>query len=289
MWESWNGATDVAGWRVLAGPTASKLAPIARYTKNRFESTLTPGVGDNYVAVQALGSSGQVLATSATKASPNHTQIFGSTSFVSPSALGGLPVGCFSTKACHLSAELTSGNTVLAKTGSQYYTPDTGGLLYFRLSPSAHAMLAASSSNRITAQVTLRDSSGAAAAYKAMTLVGFTSTGSGPKRSYDQGSELRFRSGTDFVSPTGTGAALIACVSDTPCRVKTSVSAGGAMVASTGYEYVGANQLGYVYFNLTASGQSALDHAAGNQLGVTMTLSGAGTTATGRVALVRFR
>ena len=288
LWESWNGATDVSGWRVMAGPTASKLAPIARYAKNRFESTLTPGLGDNYVAVQALGTTGQVLATTATKAVPNHTQVFGSSAFVSPSALGGLPVGCFSTKACHISAELTSGNTVLAKTGSQYYTPDSGGLLYFRLSPSAHAALAASGSNRMSAQVAIRDSSGAASAYKTVNLIGFTSTGAGPHRSFAQGSVLRFRSGTEFVAPNGTGAALVACVSDTPCQVKTSLSAGRAMIASTGNEYIGANQLGYVYFTLSAAGQNALDHAAGNQLGATMTLSGAGSNATGRVALVRF-
>jgi hypothetical protein len=77
-------------------------------------------------------------------------------------------------------------------------------------------------------------------------------------------------------------------VSDTPCRVKTSVSAGGATIASTGNEYIGANQLGYVYFTLNGAGQSALDHASGNQLGATITLSGAGSTATGSVALVRF-
>ena len=70
--------------------------------------------------------------------------------------------------------------------------------------------------------------------------------------------------------------------------MKASVSAGGATVASTGYEYIGANQLGYVYFTLSAAGQSALDHAAGNQLGATMSLSGVGSTATASVALVGF-
>jgi hypothetical protein len=71
LWASWNGATDVAYWQVLAGPTSSDLKPIATYPKYRFESTLTPNVHGGYVAVEALSSSHQVLATSSTRAIPH--------------------------------------------------------------------------------------------------------------------------------------------------------------------------------------------------------------------------
>jgi hypothetical protein len=288
LWESWNGATDVSAWRVLAGPSPSKLAPIARYAKYRFESALTPGVGDAYVAVQALGSAGQVLATSPTRAVPNHTQIAGNTAFVSPSALGGLPVGCYSATACHISATLRSGSTVLARTGSQYYAPRTGGLLYFRLSPSARAMLASSSANRLVAQATTRDSSGAAAASRQVTLIGFSTNGSGPKYSAAAPATLQFRSGTAFVATNGIGAQLVECLADTPCQVKATVAAGGATIAATGTEYISAHQLGYIYFTLSRAGQAALSRASGNQLPVKVSVNGAGSSASATVALVGF-
>ncbi len=63
---SWNGATEVASWRVLAGPSSSALAPVASATKNGFETTITAPSPGPYVAVQALDSTGAVLAVSAT-------------------------------------------------------------------------------------------------------------------------------------------------------------------------------------------------------------------------------
>jgi hypothetical protein len=63
---SWNGATEVASWRVLAGASPSALAPVASAAKNGFETAISaPGPGP-YVAVQALDRSGTVLAVSAT-------------------------------------------------------------------------------------------------------------------------------------------------------------------------------------------------------------------------------
>ncbi len=69
---SWNGATDVAGWRVLAGSRAGTLQPQVTITSSGFESsTILPRTfrgyrpaSPGYVAVQALGAAGQVLGTS---------------------------------------------------------------------------------------------------------------------------------------------------------------------------------------------------------------------------------
>ena len=63
---SWNGATDVASWRVLAGASAGSLAPITTAPKSGFETKLTAHTAGPYVAVQALDGSGAVLGTSAT-------------------------------------------------------------------------------------------------------------------------------------------------------------------------------------------------------------------------------
>ena len=63
---SWNGATDVASWRVLAGPNASALKAQAEIAASGFETSTTLPVKYAFVAVQALDSAGHVLATSKT-------------------------------------------------------------------------------------------------------------------------------------------------------------------------------------------------------------------------------
>jgi hypothetical protein len=197
-------------------------------------------------------------------------------------------VGCYSTESCHISATLTSGSTVLARTGTQYYAARTGGLLYFRLSPTARSMLSAGG-NRLVAEVATHDSSGAAAAYKQVTLVGFSSSGAGPSRSYDAPDALQFRSGTAFVSSSGLGGQLVECVADVACPVKTTVSTGNATIATTGTEYISPHQLGYIYFTLSSAGQAMLAHAAGNQLPARLVVTGAGAKASATVALVGFK
>jgi Arylsulfotransferase (ASST) len=63
---SWNGATEVASWRVLAGPSPTALVPAGSGARTGFQTTIAvPGAGP-YVAVQALDSTGAVLGTSAT-------------------------------------------------------------------------------------------------------------------------------------------------------------------------------------------------------------------------------
>jgi hypothetical protein len=65
VYASWNGATDVASWRVLAGTSASRLAPVATAGDQGFETAI-PIAPKPDVAVQALNSRGRVLGTSAT-------------------------------------------------------------------------------------------------------------------------------------------------------------------------------------------------------------------------------
>jgi hypothetical protein len=63
---SWNGATEVSSWRVLAGASPSSLAPVLTAAKSGFQTTLAVPASGPYVAVQALDGSGTVLAVSAT-------------------------------------------------------------------------------------------------------------------------------------------------------------------------------------------------------------------------------
>jgi hypothetical protein len=65
---SWNGATEVASWRLLAGASAGALAPVSTAPKHGFETTIAlPGTSAGaYVAAQAVNAAGAVIGTSAT-------------------------------------------------------------------------------------------------------------------------------------------------------------------------------------------------------------------------------
>jgi hypothetical protein len=67
VYASWNGATLVAAWRVLAGATPTSLNPVAQAARTGFETAigLPPGTAGSYVAVQALDGAGRVLGVSA--------------------------------------------------------------------------------------------------------------------------------------------------------------------------------------------------------------------------------
>jgi hypothetical protein len=61
---SWNGATALASWRVLAGASPTTLIPVASAPKSGFETTISAATAAPYVAVQALDGSGAVLGAS---------------------------------------------------------------------------------------------------------------------------------------------------------------------------------------------------------------------------------
>jgi hypothetical protein len=63
---SWNGATEVALWRLLGGSSAHVLSPIATAARSDFETQIHSLSAPRYLAVQALDANGQVLATSPT-------------------------------------------------------------------------------------------------------------------------------------------------------------------------------------------------------------------------------
>jgi hypothetical protein len=64
---SWNGATDVASWRVLAGATASSMQRVTDAPRSGFETAiaLPPETTGPLVTVQALDASGAVIGTAA--------------------------------------------------------------------------------------------------------------------------------------------------------------------------------------------------------------------------------
>jgi hypothetical protein len=64
VYASWNGATTIASWRVLAGASSTGLTPVASAAKTGFETAIPVGGAPAYVAAQALDAAGNVLGTS---------------------------------------------------------------------------------------------------------------------------------------------------------------------------------------------------------------------------------
>jgi hypothetical protein len=65
VYASWNGATAVARWRVVAGADAEDLHEVGGGAKTGFETALTATTVEPYLAVQALDARGNVLGQSA--------------------------------------------------------------------------------------------------------------------------------------------------------------------------------------------------------------------------------
>ncbi|MHB8491908.1 MAG: arylsulfotransferase family protein, partial [Solirubrobacteraceae bacterium] len=63
---SWNGSSEVAAWRVLAGPAAGSLKPHGTVPLSGFETEIDLPEKFSFAAVQALDSSGHLLAQSPT-------------------------------------------------------------------------------------------------------------------------------------------------------------------------------------------------------------------------------
>jgi Arylsulfotransferase (ASST) len=64
LYASWNGATEVATWQALAGPSPERLQPLASASKDGFETAIAVRTAEPYVGVQAKDRSGRLLGTS---------------------------------------------------------------------------------------------------------------------------------------------------------------------------------------------------------------------------------
>ena len=230
VWASWNGATTVSSWRVLAGPSSGSLTQLETVPRQGFETGISASTGMPYFAVQALGSSGQVLGTSSTTSVGPHIGVAGRSAFVSSaSGTGGLPALCVNSKACHIAVTLKVGRTVVASTGREDIPAEGGGLIYFTLNGAGRSLLAHAKGRRLLVYMTGQDISKLSFA-RFITLVPFSTRGSAPARGASQSSTLRILGLTDFVSSGGVGGLLAECLGTAPCHASTSLSVGGKTI-----------------------------------------------------------
>jgi hypothetical protein len=64
VYASWNGATPVTSWNVLAGTSNKDMTVVARGPRTGFETQLSVKGNSSVFEVQAVNSKGQVMATS---------------------------------------------------------------------------------------------------------------------------------------------------------------------------------------------------------------------------------
>jgi len=64
VYASWNGATEVATWQVLAGPSPERLKPVKSVPREGFESVIELQTTQPFIGVEAKDHSGRVLGTS---------------------------------------------------------------------------------------------------------------------------------------------------------------------------------------------------------------------------------
>ena len=79
IYVSWNGATEVDTWQVLAGSGPDKLEPAGSAPRNGFETAVTLYTKKPYVAARAKGSSGRILGSSEAVKPAEHTASTGQT------------------------------------------------------------------------------------------------------------------------------------------------------------------------------------------------------------------
>jgi EmrB/QacA subfamily drug resistance transporter len=64
VYASWNGATELASWRVLGGPSAGRLAVVKSAAKSGFETAIPVPASDKTFKVEALDANGRVIGAS---------------------------------------------------------------------------------------------------------------------------------------------------------------------------------------------------------------------------------
>jgi hypothetical protein len=64
LYASWNGATEVESWEVLAGPRPGRLEPVGSVPRDGFETAMLVQTSDPYLAVRVKNRFGQILGSS---------------------------------------------------------------------------------------------------------------------------------------------------------------------------------------------------------------------------------
>jgi hypothetical protein len=283
----WPGENGVSAWQVLAGPSAA-VTPFGTAISGGSSTTINVHSQFPYYAVQALGSSGQVLGVSTTIATPPHVVIYGRQAFVPSSGFGAVPIACYVPSGCAVTTSLRSGRTVLAQSSPETVSSGAGRLAFFTLSAAGRKRLSTAPRRRLAVALTI-SGSGFPTISANLELVPFTTTGGDPTRSLNASASLPLIGSTVFAYRGRSAALFAGCLAAAPCPVVATIRSGRTLVAQSPTETLGVDAFGYIGFTLTPQGRALLLKLSTNQLGARITLSDRTATTTGRIVLVSYR
>jgi hypothetical protein len=301
---SWAGKTGITAWQLLAGDSLSSLASFASRSGGGQKRTITVQAQYPYFQVEALSSTGTALGISATIATSPHMAIFGRSVFVPPHGLAGVPVGCYVQGGCTVQTTISSGNTLIGKTGADPVAGGSGGIEYFNPTAAGRKLLASAPGRRLAVKVTSTDTSqpqstGGAGTQTGtsatapqisatLNLVPYATSGTAPAKTLSDAQSLRILSATAFAYRDSVGGLLVDCLATTPCQTSVALWHGHTALAQTGAQYLGPGELGYLSFKLTSAGHSLLASSKGNQIGSHVYISDGSGSAGGVIALVGY-
>jgi hypothetical protein len=283
----WPGENGVSAWQVLAGPSAA-VTPFGTPVSGGSSTTINVHSQFPYYAVQALGSSGQVVGVSTTTATPPHVVIYGRQAFVPSSGFGAIPIACYVPSGCAVTTTVRAGRAVLASSAPETVSAGAGRLAFFSLSASGRKRLSTATGRRLAVTVTV-SGSGFPTMSVNLELVPFTTIGHDPSRSINASPSLPLIGSTVFAYRGRSAALFTGCLATAPCPVVATIRSGRTLVAQSATETLGVDAFGYVGFTLTPQGRALLLQSPTNQFGARITLSDGTATTTGRIVLVSYR
>ena len=213
VWASWNGATTVSSWRVLAGPSAGSLTTLQTVGRNGFETGIS--ALDRRAVLRRSGARLQRSGTRHLDARRvlGRTSVSRAVARSCPPQAGPAPCRrCATTRrpATSRSRSRSDARWSLAP-GARRSRPTAAGSSTSRSTAPAVRCSPTPSGRRLLVYMTGQDISKLSFA-RFITLVPFSTRGSAPARGASQSSTLRILGLTDFVSSGGVGGLLAECL-----------------------------------------------------------------------------
>jgi hypothetical protein len=274
----WAGEPGISKFEILAGSSPQALTAIQTVAANRSDAIDIRAVYP-YWGVTALNSTSQVVGSSTAVATPASVAIFGNSAFVGSTGPAGVTVACLNAFPCEVHAVLYDGRKRLAHTATAAIARH-GGVLLVPLSTQTRRLVADAVGRRLPVTVTVTSSTGQKAT-RPLSLVPFAASGKAPAHRIWASSAVQILGKTNFVSNGWVGGILAACKTSAPCVATTTVTRSGIPIATSQPQTLGAGEVGYLTFRLTANGHALLRASRGNQLGARVSVRSVTSSSTG--------
>ncbi len=267
---SWATQPGITQYVILAGTSPLALSTIETLAAARRSPARLQAVYP-YYEVQGLNVGGQVLGTSGPLQTPPSIAIFGNSAYVGLKGPVGVPVACLNQRPCQLEAQLFDGTRRIAHSAVTA-VPAHGGQLMVPLSTQTRRLVTEAPGRHLPVTVRLLSATGANVS-RAMTLIGYSTSGRAPERRTWPSTSVQILGSTSYVSNGYTGGVLASCRETVPCVSTVSVTLGGESLAPAHTVTIGPGEIGYLTYTLNQRGHKLLRAAAGNQLGARLTVT----------------